>query len=452
LIALDYSACKIKWQINVTQIIVDFKPLPAPPDLTFVAASRTSPQVDAANNILYFGTLMHALMVAVDLRTGKILGYKQVNSHPFAVNTVSPTLFNGIIYTAGSSMEESAINVPGYKCCSFVGNAIALKFSRATGRFTTIWDVPMLPPDDPTQPGAWSGAAIWGSQPSIDASRRQVFYATGNVYSVPDAYLPCLSPNASLSSSKCLPDRVWQEAVLAIDLYSGRVNWVRHLGALDAWNGACFQNPVNTELCPGTPGVDADFGMAPAFVPGAGKDGRDVLVVGQKNGNLYSIDSASGAVQWTTVVGPGHSSGGLSWGVAVDGKNVYFTEINAGGVPWKPQPANDTVITNSAYGSASVLTGAILWETPVAKNSSSSFPPTLIGDLILTGRADPLAVGVGLSSSLVAVKKATGEIVMDFPLDSYSQAGISVQDKYIMLGSGYHTALDGSFYVLTVGT
>ncbi|KAH8902260.1 Quino protein alcohol dehydrogenase-like protein [Coniochaeta sp. PMI_546] len=413
LFALDYSTCKVKWEINVTQIIVDFKPLALPADFTFVPASRTSPQVDLANNVIYFGTLTWALMVAADLKTGKVLGVKQINSHPFAINTVSPTFYGDIIYTGASSTEESAVTaLTGYKCCSFVGNAVALKFSRQTGKFTTIWDVPMLPADDPKQPGAWSGAAIWGSEPSIDARRKQVFYATGNVYTVPDAYVPCLTNNTTTSSSKCLPDRVWQESVLALDLYSGKVNWVRHLGALDAWTTAC-NVPVNSELCPGTPGVDADFGMAPSFVPSGGKGGKDVVVLGQKNGNLYSISADNGAVQWATAVGPGSTSGGLSWGVAVDGKNVYFTEINAGQAAWRPQPMNSTVITNSAYGAASLLTGAIVWETPVANNM------------------------------------ATGEILLDFPLDTYSQGGISVYDKYIFVGSGYHALVPGSFYVLS---
>jgi hypothetical protein len=37
-----------------------------------------------------------------------------------------------------------------------------------------------------------------------------------------------------------------------------------------------------------TPGPDADFGMAPSFVPGSRSTpyGKDTLVVGQKNGNL----------------------------------------------------------------------------------------------------------------------------------------------------------------------
>ncbi|KAB5539218.1 quinon protein alcohol dehydrogenase-like superfamily [Coniochaeta sp. 2T2.1] len=449
LIALDYSTCKVKWQINVTQIVVDFKPLAVAASYTFAPVSRTSPQVDLANNVIYFGTLTWALMVAADLRTGKVLGSKQVNTHPFAINTMSPTLFDGIVYAGASSTEESAITaLPGYKCCSFVGNAVALKFSRKTNKFTTIWDLPMLPPDDPKQPGAWSGAAIWGSEPSIDVGRRQVYYATGNVYTVPDAYLPCLNSNATTSGGKCLPDRVWQESVLAIDLYSGKVNWVRQLNTLDAWTTACGP-PVNSDLCPGNPGVDADFGMAPAFVPRGGNGGRDVIVVGQKNGILYSISAEKGAVEWATVVGLGATSGGLSWGVAVDGKNVYFIAINPDRKAWRPLPANDTVIANSAYGSVSLRTGAVIWETPVANNMSSTTPPTAVGDLVLTARSSLLAVGVTLSSGLVAVKRSTGEILFDFPLDTYSQAGISVYDKYVFVGSGYHALIPGSFYVLS---
>lgn len=387
--------------------------------------------------------------VAADLRTGKILGSKQINRHPFAIITQSPTLFGGILYTGTSSREESAItSLPGYKCCSFVGNAVALTFNRLTGRFTTVWDIAMLPADDPSQPGSWSGVGIWGSEPSIDVARRQVYYATGNVYTVPDVYLPCTSADTTV---KCnLPDRVWQESVLAIDLYTGKVNWVRRIGPLDAWTTACQEVPANPALCPGTPGPDADFGMCPTFVPGGGKGGKDVLVVGQKNGILYSIAAENGKVEWATTIGPGSSTGGLSWGVAVDGHAVAFTAINADQVAWRPQPANNTVITNSAYGSADLKTGAILWETAFARNFSSSSPPIAVGDLIITGRASPLSAAAAFEGGIVAVKRDTGKVVLDFPLDTYMQSGISVYDKYLCFGTGYHAFLAGSFYVLAV--
>lgn len=407
----------------------------------------------SSNHSFATGSLvLTAPKVAVDLRTGRTLGTTQINKHPFAIVTQSPSLYNGVLYTGTSSREESAVtSLPGYPCCSFVGNAVALAFSRKTGKFTTIWDLAMLPVNDHTQPGTWSGVGIWGSQPSIDVARRQVYYATGNTYTVPDVYLPCTSADTTV---KCnLPDRVWQEAVLAIDLYSGRVNWVRRIGPLDAWTTACSAVPVNPALCPGSPGPDADFGMSPTFVAGGGKRGQDVLVVGQKNGILYSISADEGKVEWATAIGPGSASGGLSWGVAVDGRLISFTAINSDGVAWSLNASRrTTTITNSAYGAVDLQTGAILWETPVVRNMSSVSPPTAVGDIILTTRTRPLADAVtgSVDGGLVAYRRGTGEMVLDFPLDSYTQSGISVFDTYIGIGTGYHDAVDGSFYVLAV--
>ena len=71
LVALDYSTCKVKRQINVTQVVVDFRPLAAPASYTFAPVSRTSPQVDLQNSVSYFGIFTWALTVASDLRTGK---------------------------------------------------------------------------------------------------------------------------------------------------------------------------------------------------------------------------------------------------------------------------------------------------------------------------------------------------------------------------------------------
>jgi hypothetical protein len=55
-------------------------------------------------------------------------------------------------------------------------NALALHNNRSI----LLWITPMIPP------GAnYSGASIWGSQPSIDVLRGQVFIGTGQLFSVP---------------------------------------------------------------------------------------------------------------------------------------------------------------------------------------------------------------------------------------------------------------------------
>ncbi|KAK3938529.1 Quino protein alcohol dehydrogenase-like protein [Diplogelasinospora grovesii] len=451
LVAYDYTACKIKWQIDVKQLTLDYG---APDALqagllgagAMCACSRTSPQVDLSRKMLYFGTQFHALMVAADLDTGKVLGVKQIHDHPLAQITLSPSLASdGTLFTGASSAEESVVySTTNYTCCNFVGSAVALKFNKQSGTFTTVWDVAMLPPRPATETGTWwSGVAVWGSEPAIDAARGQVYYGTGNVYSVPDDYLPC---TADPTTKNCtLPARVWQESILALDMKSGKLNWIRRLGVLDAWTVACTV-PSDEALCPQTPGTDADFGMAPALVLGGGKRNKDVVVVGQKNGNLYSLSADTGEIEWASAVGPGGTSGGLSWGVSVDNSGrVYFVEVNYNNVAWSPKNATEN-ITNSAYGAASLSSGKVLWEVPVAGNFSSAVPPATVGDLVITGRASATT----LQASVVAVRKSTGEVVLDFPVDTYFQSGISVMGKYILFGTGYHGVLNGSFYVLSV--
>ncbi|KAK0615345.1 quinon protein alcohol dehydrogenase-like superfamily [Bombardia bombarda] len=452
LVALDYASCTVKWQTNIADAIITFGGPPTALQAPIVqAVSRTSPQVDLANNLIYIGTGLHALVIAADLATGAILGSTQIHAHPLAQITQSGTVHNGVFYIGTSSAEESANSGsdPSYVCCTFVGNAVAVRFTRATNTFSTLWDIPMLVVDDSADSTAgtgdqWSGIAVWGSQPAIDVARNTVYYATGNTYSVPDAWLACTA--TPLDPACELPERVWQESVLALDLDTGAPRWVRRLGALDVYTVACSTEPKDPALCDFTTGEDADFGMAPTFVPAGGKDGGDAVVVGQKNGNLYSLNADSGAIEWVTSVGPGGTTGGLSWGIAVDNGRVYFSENNSEGKEWRPQPQNDTVINNSAYGAASLSTGELLWETPANATWSSTNPPTVVGNLVLSLRQQAATLGGGF----VVLKKTTGEILLDMDLDAYSQSSIAVAGKYIFLGTGYHGYLDGFLHVFSV--
>lgn len=452
LVAFDYTSCKVKWDINVTQVILDYAP--ADPLQAAVAPypiSRTTPQLDLDNNIIYFATLWNALLVAADLKTGKVLATHRINAHPLAQVTQSHTLLGDIIYSGAASAEESVGFLPGvnYTCCTFIGNAIAVRFNRKAKKFTTLWDVPMMPPnDDPSEPGFWSGSAIWGSQPSIDPKRNTIFYATGNLYSVPDPWLACTADPAHPTCE--LPSRVWQEAVVALDLKTGNVKWVHRLVVLDAWSVACLNATFDAGLCPQTPGPDADFGMAPAFVPRGGKKGKDVVVVGQKNGNLYSLAADTGDLEWAVSTGPGGQGGGLTWGIAVDDKRVYYVTVNSESGTWTPAPQPGSgpgrSTNGSAYGAADLETGEILWETPAPDNWLVGNPPTVVGDLVLLGRK----VDTPAEGHLVVLRKSTGEIILDKPLDSHFTGGIAVAGKSLLFGTGFHGVIPGSFYVLSV--
>ena len=52
--------------------------------------------------------------------------------------------------------------------------------------------------------------------------------------------------------------------------------------------------------------------------------GRELLVAGQKSGIVYAFDpDKQGEIVWQVRVGKGGSNGGVQWGTASDGQNVY---------------------------------------------------------------------------------------------------------------------------------
>ena len=50
----------------------------------------------------------------------------QVDTHPAAIITGSPVVFDGAVYIGLSSSEETLVLDPAYPCCSFRGSVVAL--------------------------------------------------------------------------------------------------------------------------------------------------------------------------------------------------------------------------------------------------------------------------------------------------------------------------------------
>jgi outer membrane protein assembly factor BamB len=453
--ALNYGTCKYVWSINVTKICYDEEPLTGFVLNNSLPMSRTSPQIDTDRGILYFGTQAHALLVAVNLTNGNVLGTIRVSEHPLAILTMSPTLYDGNIYIGASSQEESATLDPGYPCCDFIGVFASFSFDTKKNKFTERWHVNTLPANS-----GWSGASVWGSQPAIDPVRGQVFIGTGNTYVYPSAYIHCINETAA-----CLPDNVWQESVIAIDMSSGNVNWRKTLSPLDGWVMVCGYAGAPTSdspLCPDRPGPDADFGMAPTFVPAAlgdGTSGNDTVVIGQKSGNMYSFNAVTGDVQWSIITSPDSGTkggpGAMSWGMATDDTQIYFTAINFGTRNWTLQPGNGPTINNSAWGAANLKTGALVWEVPVPDLELAYTPPGIANDVMFVGQSGSRAVDNedtnGQSTgAVVALAKSSGDILQTWPVDSVQRGGVMVAGGFIMFGSGYHyqnSFQNGSFYV-----
>src|SRR5882757_8533181 len=95
------------------------------------AISRVSPAVD--HDQLIIGDILSsnqvhngANVISVDRETGALRWLTQVESHPAAIITGSPVVFDGIVYIGVSSNEETLATNPAYPCCSFRGSVVAL--------------------------------------------------------------------------------------------------------------------------------------------------------------------------------------------------------------------------------------------------------------------------------------------------------------------------------------
>ena len=227
-----------------------------------------------------------------------------LNDHPDATITGSPRYHDGKLYVPISSREWATAADPNYACCTFRGGIAA--FDAKDG--SMIWKSYAIP-EEPADTGKRnpldvpiigpSGVPIWNS-PTVDTSRGLLYAGTGESYTSP----------AHGNS----------DAVVAFSMESGKLVWSKQLTANDAWNMSCFIG--SSYNCPEENGPDMDIGAPPLLI--TLEDGKDILVVGQKNGMVYGLDpDKAGAIVWERKVGLGGYAGGIHWGMATDGTTVY---------------------------------------------------------------------------------------------------------------------------------
>ena len=272
---------------------------------TFTAKSgvRTAlsfgPREGASGYAVYFGDT-GANVYALDAATGRELWSRKLDEHPYARITGSPTLYQDRLYVPVSSMEETAASQQGYECCTFRGSLNALDVR--TG--AVVWNTYTAAEPKAVGKNA-AGVALWGpsgvgiwSAPTIDVKRGLVYAGTGNTYSAP------AQPTA--------------DAIVAFDMKSGAITWIRQLTAGDVFG--CRAGSAN---CGEKAGPDFDLGTPPMLT--TLPDGRDVIIAAQKSGNAFAIDpDKEGAQLWQYHAGEGSIWGGIQWGAAVDGDRVYL--------------------------------------------------------------------------------------------------------------------------------
>lgn len=319
-------------------------------------------RLPSGRHALFFGDF-NANVYALDAASGAEVWRRDVETHPGARITGAPVLHGGRLYVPVSSLEELLAADPEYPCCTFRGSVAAL--DAATGE--PIWrsfTIPETPRPRGRNPDGFflmgpAGAAVW-SAPTVDAQRGLVYAATGNAYTEPAAAA--------------------SDAIVAFDLETGAVRWTRQLTPGDAFVLNCAGANPN---CPEDEGPDFDFGSSPALV--TLRDGRDLLVAGQKSGLGYGLDpDREGAVVWRYRVGAGSALGGIEWGFAADADKAYF--------------ANSDLLTPEPGGLAAVRlrTGELVWRAephePVCEGCSPALlaAVTAIPGVVFSGAWDGL--------------------------------------------------------------
>jgi polyvinyl alcohol dehydrogenase (cytochrome) len=339
--------------------------------------------------LLFFGDLK-GNAYALDAINGKTIWQIKADTHPEALITGSPVYVDGKLLVPISSLESAATVNPLYNCCSFQGGLLAL--DAATGaelwRFKTIEEVNKSIGKNALGVELYgpSGAAVW-SPPTVDVKGRRVFIGTGQNYHEPATAMA--------------------NAIIALDLDSGKKLWYRKTVKKDQWNSACSTGIPGTMInCPDDKGMDYDFGAPPIFVE---VDGKAMIIAGQKSGWAYAMDADNGDIIWQKQVGRGGILGGVHWGMAADNKAVYV-----------PIADTDVFILDNTPGEPrsglyklDIKTGETLWYTPaffecvgvsLCKHGLSQ-TITVVEDFVLAG---------GLDGVLRAYDTETGALFWQF--------------------------------------
>ena len=375
--------------------------------------------------LAYFGD-GEANLYAVDAENGKPVWKVKIDPHPSARITGAPQLYRNRLYVGLASNEELSGGDPEYPCCTFRGNVVAV--NGLTGKL--IWrSYAITEEPHESKPGEShakftpAGAAIWDT-PTIDAKLGRLYVGTGDAY---------VDPAADGT-----------DAIVAFDLATGKRLWVQQKTPNDVFNFGCL-DPRHLN-CGDHPGPDVDFGSSPILVDLGG--GHRVLLCGQKTGVMYGLDPDDGGKElWQVRVGQGSGLGGIEWGSATDGKNVYAansdisTLTSPGSNP--PPPGGLAAID--------IRTGKLLWKTMPPKTPCEGKPGCSAGQLAAVTLANDVVFSGAMDGHLRAYSAADGKILWDFDTQpdfptvngvpahggSMSGGGATVSDRMVYVASGF---------------
>ncbi len=345
-----------------------------------------------ARDALFFGDV-DAHTSAVDAVTGELLWRTRTHVGEYSILTGAPVMHRDGLIVPISLYEVAVARDPDHECCRTHGAVMSLDPASGEVRWTTHLTEEATPRGH-TQAGVrrWgpSGVGVW-STPAIDSARNVAYIGTAQ--------------NASAPATE------YSDSVVALDLDTGDIAWHFQAMAGDVYNDACSEFPRGPN-CPRRAGPDFDIGASVVLTRRS--DGRDVLLVGQKSGDVYALDpDADGRLIWQERVGSGSALGGVHWGLATHDGVVFAPAAD----PEFPLPG---YFPKPGLYALDIDDGDLIWQYRVDRGCDTnlreyferetlypacsffygfSAAPTVVNDLVLAasldGRVRAFAAGDG---------------------------------------------------------
>lgn len=371
--------------------------------LSGIRSAITVATLNSGKQLLIFADSM-ASIYALDPQSLDTVWQEAARIYETSIITGSITYHDDRLFVPVSSYEVAVSGSPNHICCKSHGGVIALDASDG-GKLWEWHGTADATAQGKNAAGADlygpSGVSVW-STPTIDAKRNRIYFGTGENLS--------------------LPATDTSDAIIALDMDTGELAWKFQALAGDVWNAACLNGGPN---CPPNAGGDFDFGASVilAELP----DGRELLLAGQKSGDVFAL-TPDGEQAWQQQVshagiGPNlHQSttnGGVHWGMALSGERLLVAAAD-------PERVRPEYNPKPGLHALNLADGEVLWFQPVTRGCeiAEEHKPKIGLENMRAGKKIELADQYRCSYyyGLSAAVLATEELVFSAGLDGKIRA------------------------------
>jgi polyvinyl alcohol dehydrogenase (cytochrome) len=142
------------------------------------------------------------------------------------------------------------------------------------------------------------------------------------------------------------------------------------------------------------------------------------------------MSADTGAVVWSTTVGPGSYLGGLVGSSATDGKRVYVSLANFLHQPYELQPSGIPA-TAGGWAAIDAATGASVWQIEDPAQSIALGSVSVANGVVYACSMDPV------DGTAYAFNAATGATLWSFATGASCNNGPSIVDGVVYWGTGF---------------